>query len=147
MKITNFKQKFQFGGQIHFFSMALLFVSCAHHRDVRPGADGIHTVIIHTDESEEGSRNAISQANHFCEERQQSAAFVNEDTKYTGSMDKENYDSLKTASKVAKTVGGAAWVFGGRQEKNVGGLVGLGGVVADDVAGKGYTVQMKFKCQ
>lgn len=126
---------------------SILFLgSCAHHRDVRAGADGIHKVVVMTDDADEGSRDAISQANHFCEERKMAAAFIQEDKKYTGSMKEDDYKKLKTAGKVAGVVGSTAYVFGGKNESAAGGLVGLGGLAADAAAGKGYTVEMKFKC-
>lgn len=121
--------------------------SCAHHRDVRPGADGVHRVVVNTEDNEEGTQEAISQANHFCEQRNLSAAFLSEDKKYTGSMKEDDYKAMKTASKVATGLGSAAYVFGGKKESTAGGIVGLGGAVAGSVAGKGYTVEMKFKCQ
>lgn len=126
----------------------LLFLSgCAHHRDVRPGVDGIHRVSIKTDDKEEGSRNAISQANHFCKERNQYAAFVEEKQTYTGEMDEQTYKKGKIAAKVAQGVGSAGWVFGGKKESKLGGVVGLGGGIADSVLGNGYTFDMRFKCQ
>lgn len=121
--------------------------SCAHHRDVRPGADGIHRVVVATEDSDEGAREAIDQANYFCEKRNLSAAFINEDKKYSGSMKEDDYKKLKTAGKVAAGLGSAAFIFGGKNESTAGGIVGLGGAVASSVAGKGYTVEMKFKCQ
>lgn len=124
----------------------IVLASCAHHRDVRAGADGVHRVVVSTDDADEGTRDAISQANHFCEQRKMAAAFVNEDKKYTGSMKEEDYKKLKTAGKVAGVVGSTAYVFGGKNESAVGGLVGLGGMAANAAAGKGYTVEMKFKC-
>lgn len=124
-----------------------LLASCAHHRDVRPGADGVHRVAIRTDDKGAGSRDAIEQANHYCEQYKRSAAFLEEDQKYTGDMDEDTYKKTKTAGKVAKAVGGTAWVLGGQRESNLGGLVGLGGIAADTAAGEGYTVTMKFKCQ
>ena len=124
-----------------------LMSACAHHRDVRPGSDGIHRVVVMTDDKEEGAQGAIRQANHFCEERKQSAAFLNEEQKYTGDIDEKDYQTGKKISTVAKTVGGAVWAFGGKNESAAGGLVGLGGVAADKALGKGYTVEMRFKCQ
>ena len=124
----------------------LALASCGHHRDVRAGAEGVHTVKLQAADKDQGTREAISQANHFCEQRHLSAAFVDENQSYTGDMKEENYKTVKTAGKVAKTVGGAAYVFGGSKESNLGGIVGLGGVVADGIAGNGYTVQMRFKC-
>ncbi len=121
--------------------------ACAHHRDVRPGADGLHRVAIQTDDTERTARDAIAQAEHYCQERGLSAAFVDEKNQYTGSMDEDSYRNAKTATKIATGLGSAAWVFGGRKESTVGGIVGLGGAVADGALGKGYTVEMKFKCQ
>jgi hypothetical protein len=130
-----------------FIALFSLFASgCAHHRDVRAGADGVHRVVIQTDDNEQGTRDAISQANHFCKERKLSAAFINEDKKYTGDMDEKSYKNAKRATSVAKTVGGAVWVFGGKKESNLGGLVGLGGAAGDAALGKAYTVEMRFKC-
>lgn len=125
----------------------VLLASCAHHKDVRPGADGIHKVIVTSEDTEKGSRNAIDQANHFCKESDKYAAFINEDKKYTGSMSEEDYKKGKTISKVAQAAGGAVYVFGGRQEKTLGGIVGMGGAIGDQALGKGYTVEMQFKCQ
>jgi len=126
---------------------ALFSVGCAHHRDVRPGADGVHRVVLKTDDTEQATRDAISQANHFCKQRNQMAAFVSEEQKYTGDMDEKNYKAAKTAAKVATMAGGTVGVFGGRRESTAGGVVATGGVIANEAIGKGYTVDMKFKCQ
>ncbi|NCN40778.1 hypothetical protein GW916_05955 [bacterium] len=123
-----------------------LLTACAHHRDVRAGADGVHRVVIQTDDTETASRDAISQANHFCEQRGKSAAFVKEEQKYTGDMDEQSYRNAKRAAKVAKTVGGVVHVHGAEKESSLGGLLGLGGVAGDQALGKGYTVDMRFKC-
>lgn len=128
--------------------LSLLFVAaCAHHRDVRPGADGVHRVIVRAEETDEGSRDALSQANHYCKEYNKNAAILDEGAKYSGSMDESDYKTAKTAAKVAQAAGSAAYVFGGKNERNAGGIVGLGGGIADQAIGKGYTVEMKFKCQ
>lgn len=132
-------------------SLLLLFglCACAHHRDVRPGADGVHRVTLVTDDTSAAGRDALSQAEDYCEKKQSGkhAAIVTENKRYTGTMDESSYNNAKTAAKVAKGVGGAAWVFGGKNESNAGGIVGLGGAVADGAIGKGYTVEMTFKCQ
>jgi hypothetical protein len=124
----------------------LFLISCAHHRDVRPGADGIHRVVISTTDKEAGAREALSQANHFCEESKKSAAIVEEDQKYTGDMDEKDYQTGKKVSKVAQVVGGTTWALGGKNESAIGGIVGLGGAATDAALGNGYTVSMKFKC-
>lgn len=125
----------------------LVLAACAHHRDVRPGPDGIHRVNVQAEDTEDGSRDALSQANHYCkEEHGNHAVILNEDNKYTGDMDESTYKSTKRAAKVAKTVGGGVYATGAKKESDLGGLIGLGGQAADEAAGKGYTVEMKFKC-
>ena len=131
------------------FSMvlfALFLGGCAHHRDVRAGADGVHRVLVQTDNSEEGARDAIRQANHFCKQRNLQAAFVKEQQAYTGDMDEKTYKNAKRATTVAKTVGGTVYALGGRKESNLGGIVGLGGIAGDAALGKAYSVDMQFKC-
>lgn len=124
----------------------ILFSSCAHHDDVRPGIDGVNRVVLVTDNPDSAARDAIAQANDYCEQFKKTPAIIKEDKKYTGDMDKSTYDTTKTAAKVAKAVGGTTMVFGGKNEKNAGGVVGLGGIAADAAAGNGYTVEMQFKC-
>ena len=132
-----------------FSAFFALFVSasCAHHRDVRPGVDGINRVQVKAEEPETGARNAISQANHYCEQFDKMAAFIAEDKKYTGDMDEKDYKKAKMASKVAQGIGGAGYVFGGHNESTAGGILGLGGSIARGAIGEGYTVEMRFKCQ
>ena len=125
----------------------LWLVACAHHKDVRPGPDGIHKVVVQAEDNEQGTRNGIEQASHYCKQSNKEAAFLTEDKKYTGTMDESDYRKAKTAAKVATAAGAATHVFGGRNESTVGGVVGLGGGIADQALGKGYTVEMKFKCQ
>jgi hypothetical protein len=124
-------------------------VGCAHHRDVRPGADGVHRVVLKTEDRDEGFRSGMSQAEHYCKERQsgKSPAIVQEGSKYTGSMDEDTYRKGKTISKVLGAAGGAVWVGGGKKERNAGGIVGTGGAIANSALGEGYTFEMKFKCQ
>lgn len=128
------------------FFIAVFVVSCAHHNDVRPG-EGIHRVSVIAETKDQGAKDAISQANHFCKEQNKYAAIIDEKQSYTGTMDEQTYNNAKTASKVAEAAGGAAWVFGKKDTSNIGGVVGLGGGIADNALGKGYTVEMKFKCQ
>lgn len=129
-------------------TLLLLLGACAHHRDVRPGTEGINRVVIQSDDQDDATRDAIAQANHYCKEKNNTnAAFIDENKKYTGDMDEKTYKNAKRASTVAKTVGGTVWAMGGKKESGLGGIAGIGGVAADEALGKGYTVEMKFKCQ
>jgi len=128
--------------------MMLFFSSCAHHRDVRPGDRGVHKVVVQAADTKAGSRDAINQANHFCEEHEKYAVFLKEKKKYTGDIDEKTYKSGKRISRVAQVVGGAANVMSSREDgSNLGSLLGVGGVAVDSALGEGYTVEMKFKCK
>lgn len=125
----------------------LLFTACAHHRDVRPGADGLHRVVVTSDDKEQGARNAIDQANHYCRQSDKSAAFVEESNKYTGTMDEGSYKTAKALSKAATAAGGSVYVMGAKKESNMGGIIGSGGAIANSALGNEYKTEMKFKCQ
>jgi hypothetical protein len=124
-----------------------LLASCAHHRDVRPGVDGVHRVLIKTADGDAGAQEAIEQANHYCKKHNKEAAFITEQKNYVGDMDEKDYKAAKKATTVAKTIGGFGYALGGKKESNAGGLIGMGGVVGDQVLGQGYSVEMKFRCQ
>lgn len=130
-----------------YFALLVSAVACAHHKNVRPGVEGVHRVVIQTDDVDAATEDCIEQANHYCKQKKMEAAFINEDKKYTGDMDEKDYKNAKRVTTVAKTVGGAVWVFGGKNESTLGGLAGLGGVAGDAALGKPYTVEMRFKCQ
>lgn len=127
-------------------ALPFLLISCGHHKDVRPGTSGVHRVVVVTEDSAQGQRNAINQANHYCDQFKKTAAFENETSKYTGSVDETTYKRTKMASRAAKAAGGTTWAMGGKREHNAGGVVGLGGIALDSALGNGYTVEMSFKC-
>lgn len=129
-------------------ALTVLFAfGCAHHRDVRPGVDGINRVVIVTENKDGASRDALSQAEHYCKEFGKMPGIIEEKTNYTGSVDEDTYNNGKAVSRVLKTVGGATSVFGGKNERNAGGVGVLAGVGTDAALGNGYTTEMKFKCQ
>jgi len=127
----------------------MFLIACAHHRDVRPGAEGLHRVVVLGDNEGDGERNAISQANHYCKEVEGNkyAAFVKEETKYQGQMDEDTHKTVRTASKAAGVVGGGMSVFGGRRESNAGKAIMGAGAVGGVVTNNAYKTEMQFKCQ
>jgi hypothetical protein len=128
--------------------LALGFAACAHHRDVRPGADGIHRVVVRASERESAERSAISQAEDFCDERHLAPAFVNEQTQYTGKMDEGTRDTLHKASTAAMILGGGVGIGTYGAARTAGGAVGTAGAAgAIMTGGKDYTADMRFKCQ
>lgn len=125
---------------------ALIAVGCAHHHDVRPGVDGIHRIVLKTDNIEQSQQEALAQASHYCESMKKQFAIIEEHTGYVGNMSEQDYRAGKAAAKVASGVGAAATVFGGKNEKTLGGLAAIGGGIGDSVLGKQDQVEMKFKC-
>ncbi len=135
-------------------SVALIFVgsliaSCAHHRDVRPESNGVNRVVLKAEDKDGAYRSAMSQAEDYCDKVAggKRPVIINEQNKYTGNMSEENYNTAKTVSKVAEAVGGVGVAFGGKNERTAGGVVGLGGGIADQAIGQGYTYELHFRCQ
>lgn len=129
--------------------LASLFaiVSCGHHKDVRPGASGIHRVVVRGEYKESAEEESIRQANHYCKEFEKSAAFVSEKTSYTGDVDEQTYKTGKVLTRVFRTAGSSAHIYGGKKERNAGGIGAIGGVAGDAGLGNGYTSVMTFRCQ
>lgn len=115
----------------------LMLLACAHHKDVRPGVDGINRVVVQGDGTDQkAQQDAIDQSNHYCESIGKKAAFIDESTKYNGDMEEGSY---KNAKRATKAVNSAGWVLGGTQGAQLGGI-------ADNALGNAYTIEMKFKC-
>ncbi len=131
------------------FCALFLLTACGHHRDVRPAADGNHSIALKSESPEAGSQEAMKQAEHYCKEFDKHAVVVDENSTYSGDMDESTYKAVKTASKVGKRVGGAVFM-GGEDRKKAhrdSSNVYTGAGVLDDVAGDGYSVRMRFRCQ
>jgi hypothetical protein len=126
-----------------------LFVltNCAHYPDVRPGVEGVHTVIVKAEDENSGARNALNQANDYCKTKKQNAAIISESSEYKGSMDEESYKTAKKVSKAAEVIGPVVWGAGGKRESKAGGVVGVAGAAGDEILGEEYSVKMTFKCQ
>jgi len=114
-------------------STLFLLSSCGHHRDVRPGTEEVHSVIIEARSVPQASKQALAQANHFCKHiGKHYAAVLKEDSKYVGDLAEEDYKIGKKVSDVA----GILLPPGGHRGK----------YAADQVLGNGYEVNIQFKC-
>jgi hypothetical protein len=113
------------------FTTLFILSACAHHRDVRPGDKGVHSVLVEASNKQEGSRDAIKQARNYCEQFEKQAVFLKESRRYTGDMKERDYKNAKRGAKVAQSIGALAGI----------------GHRADSVIGQGYTVSMKFRCR
>ena len=133
---------------LFFVGIVLLSMSCAHYRDVRPSSSGDHYVSFLTERKGEGFKEGFAQAKDYCDDVMEKKALqVKEKSEYVGSMDEDDYNKAKTASKLVGAIGGAGAVFGGKKEKKAGGVAAVGGGIADSSLGKGYKYTMWFKCK
>lgn len=117
------------------FVLLLTLFSCGHHRDVRPGVNGVHRVVVASDDKTQGSQEALRQARHYCKETDRDAAIVKEEAKYSGSMNENTYNTMKMLSR-------------GTQHVNTGtkSRPSSLGSILNQALGDGYTVEMTFKC-
>lgn len=127
-------------------ALSTLISQCAHYPDVVPGANGLHSVVTHQDDETNARRDAISQASDYCGKNDKKPAMVEEKTVYEGTMKEEDYKAYKMGATAAGALGGAAAVFGGRNESQAGTAVAVGGGVGHTMLGKPYSTKMKFKC-
>jgi hypothetical protein len=116
------------------FTFVNLSSSCAHHRNVRPGASRIHKVVVMADDKECGTQDAIAEAHHFCKQYKKSAAFVSEKVEYTGDLDESAYKLAKAGTQIGK-------IFGGLSD-----AIGFGAQSAEIALGKMYRIEMDFEC-
>jgi hypothetical protein len=142
-------------------ALVSIFTSCAHHRDVRPGSGGKNHVVVRAPSKESAERSAVAQANHYCEQTNQHAAFLEEkDTKYTGTMNEGVRDTLGKASKAAQVLGGAmnsgvsykngnrGFSAGNPQGSDTGRVLGAAGTAGSVMTGgNDYVADMYFKCE
>lgn len=127
-------------------------LGCAHHRDVRPGVDGVHHVVVRAEDKESAEQSAISQAEHYCEQTKRSMAIINEKTEYTGTMDEATRNTLRKASKAATVLGGTrvshrkgTEAQDDLDQSNI--LHDAGKVGNIMTSGDDYRTEMTFKCQ
>ncbi|HVJ64466.1 MAG TPA: hypothetical protein VM901_04360 [Bdellovibrionota bacterium] len=128
---------------VSLLALSGLVIGCAHHRDVRPGADGKNRVVTTATEAEKASRGSIAQATHYCEQFKQAPRIVSEGTVYTGEMDENTRKVLRKASNAAILVGGVNSDY----DHPVNPVLGAGQVGAIMTSGEDYRTEMVFECK
>ena len=122
-----------------------LLVGCQHHRDVRPSPDGVHTVAFYTDDKGEGAREAIAQADHFCQETEHAAVILSESIEYFCEMEEAEYIVAKNLARAAEMAGHVLDVDDTGSD-NTGDIISAAGTFADEALGDCYEVDMRFEC-
>jgi DNA-binding transcriptional regulator LsrR (DeoR family) len=106
-----------------------LLVSCAHHRDVRPGSKGIHRVVVRKQNQEQAEQLAISEAQDYCSQYNKAPGFLEEKTEYKGTMNESTRDTVHKVSNAAMILGGVGSTSRHGQTKAGGSILGRAGVV------------------
>lgn len=127
----------------------IFLAGCAHHRDVRPNAGGMHSVDFLAERQQEGYRQAFKQAQNYCAERYGlDPVIFSESSEYVGSMDESAYNRAKTFTNTVSTVGWLGWALASsNRNSDAGAIAFLGGDIANDAIGEGYRFTMNFKCE
>jgi hypothetical protein len=126
--------------------LPLLLIGCGHHRDVRPGPKGIHRVVVTSEDAHAGQRDALRQANHFCDQSKKKAAIHKEGSRYTGDVSESTYKTAKAISRAARSAGTQTQLNGSRREANRGQIATGTANSLDSAMGNGYTTEMTFSC-
>jgi len=130
-------------------ALAFLGFSCAHHRDVRGGADNVHSVTVRGTEKTYTERDAISQADDYCDQWEKRAGILTQKSGYIGTtMDETTRDTVRKASTAAILLGGVGSASADDDDVRHGGnVVGAAGTVgAVMTGGENYETTMTFKC-
>lgn len=117
---------------------------CAHSRDVRAGADGVHRVVVRQSTETDAERSAISQAEHYCKQSDKRPVVVEDKgTTYKGEMDENTRKTINRASQAATVLGHGM----GRAGEGPGpvGTAGRAGMIM--TSGDDYVAEMRFSCQ
>lgn len=127
----------------------LVLSSCAHHPDVRPGVNGLHTVKVAKMDKSEALTSAINQSRSYCKSKDGEAAFVSEKVTYTGSLDEKTHVGIDKFTK-AIGLGGAIYSASGGadSDKKNGAVIATSGAASKNALldEDAYTAIIKFKC-
>jgi hypothetical protein len=111
-----------------------------------PGADGVNRVVARDIERDNAEEAAVKAAKEYCEEQKQHAAFIEDKTQYTGTMDEGTRNTVRKASKAAMILGPATGIA--TSSGAAGGLLGGAGIVGHTMTNdRDYQAEVKFKCQ
>ena len=133
---------------LRLFLGTCLFISVGCVGSVRPGPDGIHSVLLLTDDRETGSRIALRQAKRWCKKDKQDFVVHEEAIYFICDMDEADYIRAKQLAAAAQAAGS---VTSGTSEVNsnaetVGDILQAGGAAAQAALGECYEVELFFEC-
>jgi len=127
---------------------ATMFVALGCVGDVRPGPDGIHSVMLLADDRGDGARTALRQAKRWCKRDKQDFVVHEEMVTFICDMDEVDYiraRQLAAAAQAAGTVTSSSADEDSNAE-TIGDILQAGGIAAEAALGECYEVEVLFEC-
>ena len=133
------------------FTLLTLFACVG---DVRPGPDGLNSIILVTDDKAAGSRQMLRQAKRYCKKEKQNMVVHKEETLFFCDMDEDAYIRQKNIADAAQFVGNTdidvQFDDEETDESSVGDeimdVVGTAGAAMDIALGDCYEQELIFEC-
>ena len=118
--------------------------------NVLPSADGVHSVVLLTDNKQEGTYYATRQGKRYCKRAEKKTFYVEDQTvSYICQMDEQKYIRAKKAAEAAE-IAGLATSTASDEDSNgqlVGDILTTAGAVTDATLGDCYEVKLHFVCK
>ena len=128
--------------------LLLTLVGCMPN--VLPSADGVHSVVLMTDNKQEGTYYAKNQAKRYCKRKEKKNYYVeNQVISYVCEMDEAKYIRAKKAAAAAE-MAGLATSTASEEDSNgdlVGDILTSAGAITDAALGDCYEVKLHFVCK
>lgn len=124
----------------------LITVGCVG--DVRPGPDGIHSVLLLTDDRDDGARAALRQAKRWCKQDKQDFVVHEEMISFVCDMDEADYIRARQLAAAAQAAGSVTSSTSDEDSnaETVGDILQAGGAAAQAALGECYEVEILFEC-
>lgn len=117
--------------------MFLVLTACSSaHVKVMSSVDGINKIAVADVERDSAESQALKSAKKYCKEKHQQAVIVSEKTEYRGTMDENQRNLIRKASK-------AAYILS-KSGSGVETAGEVGGMMTSD---KDYETEIQFKCE
>ncbi|CAM4243008.1 hypothetical protein [Pseudoalteromonas byunsanensis] len=125
---------------------AAILSACAHHDDVRPGNNSQHYVVIKSVDRNEGIKEALSQATHYCEQSQGTMIVLNETVEYTNEIPEHDYLKTRSTTEFITEAGSWLWILGDGYVDDVAAVATIAGAGKLHSMGAPYSVTVNFRC-
>jgi hypothetical protein len=130
------------------FWMIVSLIGCMPN--VLPSADGVHSVVLMTDNKQEGTSYAMRQGKRYCKKKEKKQFYVKDQLiSYVCEMDEQKYIRAKKAAAAAE-MAGVATSTASNEDSNgelVGDILASAGAITDATLGDCYEVKLHFVCK